>query len=172
MQKRPNPHQNLENSVFTFGKLNIENSFLKDIIFLLNLDSVDLGEVEIEEDDHIDENYSKNFNFSFFVDKFCDGLKRNNKNIKNIPILNESIKLRYEIFEKCDKNVGTLLISNEDFLQLAYEHLDNTETYLKLESDPLLDIEKKINFELKYLYDKSYLSKRLYNKLLDFTKNS
>ncbi|RMZ97184.1 hypothetical protein BpHYR1_047137, partial [Brachionus plicatilis] len=74
MHKRSNPHQNLENSVFTFGKLNFENSFLKDIIFLLNLNSVDLGEVEIEENDQIDGNYSKNFNFSFFVEKFCDAI--------------------------------------------------------------------------------------------------
>ncbi|RNA29195.1 hypothetical protein BpHYR1_053418 [Brachionus plicatilis] len=52
-----------------------------------------------------------------------------------------------------DKNFGTLLISYKDFFQLANEHLENTETYFKLESDQLLDTEIKQDFELKFIKD-------------------
>ncbi|RNA37037.1 hypothetical protein BpHYR1_022439 [Brachionus plicatilis] len=52
-----------------------------------------------------------------------------------------------------DKNFGTFLISIKDFFQLANEHLENTETYFKLESGQLLDTEIKQNFELKFIKD-------------------
>ncbi len=40
---------------------------------------------------------------------------------------------------QCDKNIGFLLISNEDFLKLAYSHLFSSKyTYIQLSEDPLI----------------------------------
>ncbi|RNA17548.1 hypothetical protein BpHYR1_054645 [Brachionus plicatilis] len=131
------PIYKLENSVFAYCKLNFDANFINNVVFLLNLESVsvDLLEDQLDQENGI-LNENTNFNFPFdLLNEFCKNSKKGNKNIKYIPIVNE--KKPFKILQ-CDKNVGNLLITNEDFLFIANQHSNDINTYVRLERKVML----------------------------------
>ena len=67
---------------------------------------------------------------------------------------------------KCDKNVGSMIISNENEEFLATQILNDVNTYEKLEYDKTNEIIKEINSELTNLYENGNLNKTLFEKLI------
>ncbi|CAF1074569.1 unnamed protein product, partial [Brachionus calyciflorus] len=136
------------------------------------------------------------------IDKFCRNISKR-RNLENIPIVQETIDLRFEIFKKledyfrhndkknlkvnisielknslnrflkekpfqilqCDKNVGSLLISHDDFYSLAFDHLNNPELYQQIDENPLENMVNNINSTLKTLLNNKNMSQRLYKRL-------
>lgn len=66
---------------------------------------------------------------------------------------------------KCDKNVGTMLISTDNEALLAEKVLSDHQTYKKLDSDETNNIINKINQELVTLHERNHITKSLLNKL-------
>ena len=65
-----------------------------------------------------------------------------------------------------DKNVGCAIISNELYDDLALEHLSDTNTYKKIDSNPLEEIIKELNNSLMNLLENKHINKELFNLLL------
>lgn len=84
-----------------------------------------------------------------------DLLKSLNFYIKNKP---------FKILQ-CDKNVGSILMTNEDFYSLCNSHLLNNDTYELLDYDPLNITIDSINNELLNLSINNHISKKLLNRL-------
>ena len=66
---------------------------------------------------------------------------------------------------RCDKNVGSILISKENEDILANEILSDSMNYKELESDKTDEIVNQINNEIKILYDNKNIDKKWFNKL-------
>jgi len=64
-----------------------------------------------------------------------------------------------------DKNVGAGIISNDLYLELANEVFDDLNTYEKLEQDPLDNAKEEIYDILIGLYEKNFISKKLFELL-------
>jgi hypothetical protein len=64
-----------------------------------------------------------------------------------------------------DKNVGAGIISNELYLELANEVFDDSITYENLEDDPLNNAKEEIYDILIGLYEKNFISKKLFELL-------
>ena len=67
---------------------------------------------------------------------------------------------------KCDKNVGSMIIFNENEEFLANQILNDINTYDKLEYDKTNEIIKEINSELTNLYESGNINKTLFEKLI------
>jgi hypothetical protein len=65
----------------------------------------------------------------------------------------------------CDKNVGFMLISNENHRKLSLDHLDQNETYRKCNETDFDRIVSEINEKIDYLTVNKHLNKKLANKL-------
>ncbi|CAF1113579.1 unnamed protein product, partial [Brachionus calyciflorus] len=76
--------------------------------------------------------------------------------------------IKYKPFKviECDKNIGVGLISQENYVKLANDHLENREFYFKLENDPLNEVTQCINSTLRELCFRKDISKSLLKKLL------
>ena len=67
---------------------------------------------------------------------------------------------------QCDKNIGALIISKQDYNKLVLDYLkDNNRHYKSVESDPLSNTIKSISSVLKNLYNKKLISLELFNNL-------
>ena len=66
---------------------------------------------------------------------------------------------------QCDKNVGFMIMPNEDELLLTEQLLDNNQTYEKLNNDQTDLIIEKINNELECLYVNGNINLEIKNKL-------
>lgn len=101
------------------------------------------------------------------INKYNESMRSFTKNLSD-----EEIKtLKDYCFNKpfkilrCDKNVGTMIISNENEEILANKILNDLNTYQKLEYDKSNEIINEINLELTKLYENGNLNKTLYDKL-------
>ena len=66
---------------------------------------------------------------------------------------------------ECDKNVGTMLISNENLKSLCIDHLSNNLIYKEVDENPLLATTDLINRELMNLYSNLLISDKVYKVL-------
>ncbi len=74
-------------------------------------------------------------------------------------------KANFKILQ-CDKNVGSLVISNEDFLSLVDRYFEeNKQNYITLTENPLENTIDLVNRDLKKLYEQKHISKKLFNCL-------
>ena len=64
-----------------------------------------------------------------------------------------------------DKNIGSAIISNKLFLEIAFNNLNNFVTYEKIDFNPLDKINRNISLNLFNLQEKKLISKKLINKL-------
>lgn len=110
-------------------------------------------------------NSYKNLNLNFFLSDTLDFryellnfISYNNfcfiKNISKeaIYIIKEFIKQKPFKILQCDKNIGFLLISNENFKILTENHLfSNSSTYIKIDSDPLNSTIENVNSKLFWM---------------------
>ena len=124
-------------------------------------------------------NFLNNLNLNFFSSNTLEFrydlfklIANNNfslsKNFTHYQIrcIKNFIKMRPFRILQCDKNVGFLLISNENFLSLAHDHLLVTNsTYIKLNENPLDSTINNINLSLLNLFNTKSISKKLYNVL-------
>ena len=67
---------------------------------------------------------------------------------------------------RCDKNVGTMLMSNENVDKLANDFLENNESYKEIESNQTNEIVNKINTKLNELFINKNISKKVNDKLV------
>ena len=84
---------------------------------------------------------------------------------EEIETLNEYCVNKPFKIVKCDKNVGSMIISNENEEMLANKILSDVNTYEKLDYDKTDEIINEINSELTNLYENGSLNKTLYDKL-------
>jgi len=84
---------------------------------------------------------------------------------EEIETLNEYCTKKPFKIVKCDKNVGSMIISNENEEMLANKILSDVNTYEKLDYDKTDEIINEINSELTNLYENGSLNKTLYEKL-------
>lgn len=124
-------------------------------------------------------NFYKNLNLNFFLSDTLDFryellnfISYNNfsftKNISKeaIYIIKNFIKQRPFKILQCDKNIGFLLISNENFKFITENHLfSNSSTYIKLDSDPLNSTIENVNSKLLFLLNNNHICNKLYNCL-------
>lgn len=90
----------------------------------------------------------------------------NNINLSDSQIksLQKFIKIKPFKIAQCDKNVGTILLSNEDYDQLCTQHLSNNSTYEVLNADPLETTINTINSKLIELFNNGNISQKLFKK--------
>ena len=73
-----------------------------------------------------------------------------------------------------DKNVGTAIISNENYLNISKSLLDDENTYLSLDYNPFEECINSYNNCIQRNFECNYISKKLYNSLyihlIDFEK--
>ncbi len=77
--------------------------------------------------------------------------------------------LKEKPFELCnsDTNVGWVLLDREMYLKLAYKHLEkNPNVYVKLDRNPLSEVNLTIQKTLSYLKDHGHISDRLFKNLI------
>ena len=67
---------------------------------------------------------------------------------------------------QCDKNVGCMLISNDDLYNLANNHLEGNNTYKAVNENEVKSIFDQVNFKLNNLYMNKDISKELKSKLI------
>ena len=65
-----------------------------------------------------------------------------------------------------DKNVGSAIISNDLYDQLAFNHLNDKSIYSEIEVNPLQPTISKINFSLNQLVKNSHISIKLFDLLV------
>jgi hypothetical protein len=91
-----------------------------------------------------------------------------NTNISNSNLnnLKHFIKNKPFVILQCDKNVGTMLISHEDMIDLANQHLNDNKTYKKTSSNEFEILFNKINTILNQLHSKGDISNEMKDKLI------
>ena len=89
----------------------------------------------------------------------------NNLDNKQINILLEFKKKNPFVILQCDKNIGSMLISHDNLIKLANDHLSSSETYFKLQSNEINAICDKINSSLDSLKSNKNISKTIHDKL-------
>jgi hypothetical protein len=142
----------LDNNYF----YNLINNYIKKRKTNCNYDKIPLLKETIE------------FRYKFLSNLLNYKNKNNGLNISNSQkdSLLKFYKNKPFMVLQCDKNVGSIIISNEDFLNIANNYLnENKKTYIQLNEDPLKDIIKNINNKLKELYNNKHISSKLYKKL-------
>ena len=83
-----------------------------------------------------------------------------------IYYLNEFTKNRPFSILEADKNIGSVILSNELLDKLVYDHLSDIKTYIPLDVDPLMDTVDRIKVNLNDLVKTNSLSKTLFNLLI------
>jgi len=71
------------------------------------------------------------------------------------------------IITQCDKNIGTAIISKEDYDKISYSHLNDINTYEEIFHNPFDEIQEKIKVSLRDLFYRGEISKRLCNNLFE-----
>jgi hypothetical protein len=71
------------------------------------------------------------------------------------------------IITQCDKNIGTAIISKEDYNKISYNHLNDINTYEEIFYNPFDEIQEKIKVSLRDLFNRGEISKRLCNNLFE-----
>ncbi len=108
------------------------------------------------------------FEFEFF--KFYHKIKFNNEfnniNKEEFLSIKNFIKFKPFIITECDKNIGWCILSHQTYDELIFEHLNNTEFFLKLDICPLNETTKLITDNLTYLKDEKLISKKIFDKCL------
>ena len=66
---------------------------------------------------------------------------------------------------ECDKNVGCALISNELYNDCIDKYLQNNDSYLQIQNDPLDEMVLEINSEIECLFKNNHISKLAKTKL-------
>ena len=100
----------------------------------------------------------KNFNkFKF---------KSLNNNITKSEYMSIKHFLKFKPFKvvQVDKNLGTAIVSNEDYEKFCLDHLNNNEFFDKINQNPLNDTVSIINNELTDLKINNQISKSIFNK--------
>ena len=74
--------------------------------------------------------------------------------------------LKFKPFKvvQVDKNLGTAIVSNEDYEKFCLDHLNNNEFFDKINQNPLNDTVSIINNELTDLKINNQISKSIFNK--------
>ena len=88
-----------------------------------------------------------------------------NITLKEFKILKHFVSHKPFKIIQLDKNVGAGIISNELYVELANRVFDDSNTYEKLNSNPLDEAKEKIYDLLLELYSKNDISKKLFNLL-------
>jgi len=97
------------------------------------------------------------------INNYNDSMITFTKNLSDeeINTLNDYCSRKPFKILKCDKNVGSMIISNENEEFLANQILNDINTYDKLEYDKTNEIIKEINSELTNLYESGNINKTL-----------
>jgi len=91
---------------------------------------------------------------------------KNNLNKEEIATLKDfNINKPFKIL-KCDKNVGTILISNDDEIKLANKILEDNNMYSKTSCDETNNIIEEINKTISKLFNDGHINKSLNDKLI------
>jgi hypothetical protein len=88
-----------------------------------------------------------------------------NISLKEFKILKHFVSHKPFKIIQLDKNVGAGIISNELYVELANKVFDDSNTYEKLDSNPLDEAKEKIYDLLLELYSKNDISKKLFELL-------
>ena len=73
---------------------------------------------------------------------------------------------------EADKNVGSVILSNNLYDRLSFDSLSDITVYKKLDFDPLNDTIRKVNSTLEYLLLNGHISNKLYKLLIVDDSNS
>jgi hypothetical protein len=90
---------------------------------------------------------------------------KNNISKEEMEIINRFQKEKPFKVIACDKNVGFMLISNENHRKLAYDHLNNNETYRECNQNDFERVILEINNKIDYLISNKHINKQLGTKL-------
>jgi hypothetical protein len=90
---------------------------------------------------------------------------KNNITKEEMEIINRFQKEKPFKVVACDKNVGFMLISNENHRNLAYDHLNNNETYRACNQNEFEQVVLKINDNIDNLILNKHINKQLGLKL-------
>jgi hypothetical protein len=71
------------------------------------------------------------------------------------------------VITQCDKNIGTAIISNENYEKISFSHLNDINTYEEIFSNPFEETQESIKMSLRDLFIKGDISKRLCNNLFE-----
>ncbi len=91
---------------------------------------------------------------------------RNNLNHEEIETLNHFCLNKPFKVLRCDKNVGTIIISNENENKLANKILNDKNMYKKTDTDQTQNIINIINEKINNLLINDHISKDIFNKLI------
>ena len=102
-----------------------------------------------------------------FYKNFNEMEHKHHQNLSNkqIKVLKKFYKERPFCVLPCDKNIGSAIISNELMIQLGMENLNDKNTYLQLESNPLEMISTSINDNLRSLFESKDINKQIWKML-------
>jgi len=106
------------------------------------------------------------FKFNFYK-ALCDLNIENNFNVTQSEFFymkKFKSEIPFKIIE-CDKNIGVCFIDSSIYNQFAIEQLNNKETYLRLNKDPLKDVMYTIEKKLNFLVKNKHISKKIFEKL-------
>lgn len=113
--------------------------------------------------------YSDTLNFRFELFNFISKNKFSfSKNISKSQCntINDFLKLKPFKILQCDKNIGFILISNENFKKLTEKHLfSSSSTYINLTVNPLNETINNVNSNLLFLLHENHISNKLFNCL-------
>ena len=132
---------------------NIEDSF--DNFYKINRKKPDFSKVPLNSE-----------SLKFYLEIFCES---NNLRIDNISNLSKTDINRLKFFNKnkpfkvveLDKNIGSGIISNENYINLVNKELGKKEVYLKIDENPLDEIIIKYKELFLSHSNKNYISKRM-----------
>ena len=102
--------------------------------------------------------YKEFTNFKF--DKINNNISLEEYNTLKIFLKNKPFKIT-----ECDKNIGVAIVSNQVYEELSFIHLDNKENFIKLDENPLNEVNTIVLDTLISLKNNKHISKRLYNNL-------
>ena len=159
--------------------INSINSHAVNDIHVENLDNLDDDNININFD-HIFKKFQKkkpsfnfknnfeNFEFKYTFYDYLSNIEFNssyNLSVNQIKTLRLFVKTKPFSVIECDKNVGTMLISNENLKSLCIDHLSNNLIYKEVDENPLLATTDLINRELMNLYSNLLISDKVYKVL-------
>jgi hypothetical protein len=89
-----------------------------------------------------------------------------NNNITKSEYISIKNFIKFKPFKvvQVDKNLGTAIVSNNDYDNLCLDHLNNNEFFEKVNQNPLIDTVSIINNELTDLKINKQISKSIFNK--------
>ena len=89
--------------------------------------------------------------------------KNSKINLSNTQLfyLKKYCKEKPFIITQCDKNIGTAIISKEDYIKISDSHLNDINTYEEIFYNPLVEAQDNIKASLRNLFNRGDISKRL-----------